>query len=248
MKTPLIGLWELVSETWKSFRETWNQTTKISIWFVYIGFIEFIDLALMKFVPWLAPTYLLIIILVGVGALWVTIRLILSVLREENKKSQDDKADQNLAWALILPVVWIAAIQSLALFGALLLFIIPGIYLAITLSFTQLFAVDQGLKGTKALSASHNLVKGRWFQTLWRLFFGGLILSIPPFVLMLVIYAILGYAVGPSRFLLLVASKDPDPLFSGTMTMVSSVLQAAFVPMYVILQVKLYKALQNTKA
>ncbi|MDQ7815167.1 MAG: hypothetical protein RDU25_05185 [Patescibacteria group bacterium] len=248
MDTKLIGTWSLIKESWNSFTKTWSQTTKISIWFVYIGFIEFIDLAMVKFAPWMAPTYLLIIILVGVGALWVTIRLILSVLKEEESKSQDEKADQNLAWELILPVVWIALLQTLVLFGAFLLFIIPGIYLMITLSFTQLIAVDQGIKGTKALSASHDLVKGRWFQVLWRLFFGGLALSVPLFVLMIVIYAILGYAVGPNRFLLLIASKNPDPLFSGTMTMVNSVLQAAFVPLFVILQVKLYKALQKIKA
>ncbi len=247
MNTPLIGLWALIRETWQSFIKTWSQTTKVSIWFVYIGLLEFVDLALVKFVPWLAPTYLLIIILVSVGALWVTIRVILSVLHEEDNKPQDDKADQNKAWALILPILWIASLQVLVLFGAFLLFIIPGIYLAITLAFTQLVAVDQGLKGTKALAASHNLVKGHWFQVLWRVFFGGLVLSIPPMVLTIVIYAILGFAIGPNRFMLLVGSKSTDPLFSGTMTLVSSVMQAAFVPLFIILQVKIYRALQKTK-
>lgn len=68
--------------------------------------------------------------------------------------------------------------SGLIVFGGMALFLIPGIIFAIWLSFTVYVALDENLKGMKAILKSKEYVRGYWWSVLWRQIFIGLIISI----------------------------------------------------------------------
>lgn len=62
---------------------------------------------------------------------------------------------------VILPYVWVAILIGLAVFGGLILFIIPGIIFAFWFSFAPYEVVLDQKRGVEALKASKALVSGR---------------------------------------------------------------------------------------
>lgn len=73
---------------------------------------------------------------------------------------------KNLGKLLVWDIFYI-----LAIILGLVLFVAPGLYLAVIWAFVAYFIVFRGQSMTKAMSASHELIRGRWWN-----FFGYLIL------------------------------------------------------------------------
>ena len=71
---------------------------------------------------------------------------------------------------MILPYFWISILVSFVVIGGLFLFIGPGIFFAITLSFTIFALVVEGDKGLDALGKSFWYMKGLWGEVFVRLF------------------------------------------------------------------------------
>jgi len=229
------------------FVSTWSQTSKISIWFLYFGLVEFACYVAVKFQPAMSLLFIPLEIAYVVVSLWIGIRLILAVLRlDEGKAPADPQADSAKAWSLFGPVLWLGALQALIIFGGMVLLIIPGIYLAIALSFGQMFLVEQNVRGLKALAASRDLVRGRWWAVLWREFAGGLVFGAGLVLLVIIVFTLFGLIAGPDRFVLLMQSPELDPLLNGTLNLINSILQAALIPLFVGFQVKVYRALRRS--
>ncbi len=248
MPKPLAGAWSLIADTWKFFLDTWNQTTKISIWFLYFGLADFACNVGVKFFPPLAWLLLLLDLAFAVVSLWVSLRLMLVMLKlEQGQTPSDAQGDADKAWKLIWPLALVAIFQTLIMFGCFLLFIVPGIYFAIVLSFSQICLVDQDKRGMQALAASRDLVRGRWWAVLWRELAGMLFFGIGLLALLLLIFMLLGLVTGQARMLMFLQSPTPDPLFSGTTDLIQSMLQAAFIPLFLGFNIKLYRLLQKTK-
>ena len=66
------------------------------------------------------------------------------------------------------PFVWVVILQALAVMGAFVMLIIPGIWLGIALSFTAFIFVIEGRRGIDALRQSKDYVKGYWWAVLGR--------------------------------------------------------------------------------
>jgi hypothetical protein len=86
-------------------------------------------------------------------------------------------------------LLWVVILFALAVALASIALVIPGIYLAVAFSVAVPALVVEGVKGTKALGRSYNLVQGRWWVT-----FGALILGW--FLIPLVVQYAIGFAFG----------------------------------------------------
>ncbi|TSC67470.1 MAG: hypothetical protein G01um101466_706 [Parcubacteria group bacterium Gr01-1014_66] len=67
--------------------------------------------------------------------------------------------------------VWINIAGFFAMLGGLMLLIVPGLFLALALSFGQYVLMMEGRRGTGGLAYSWYYVQGFWWQILWRLLF-----------------------------------------------------------------------------
>lgn len=239
---PLPSTGQLVSETWKLFTSTWNTSVKTSIFLLYLGVAYF---AVSLLVKWNASFLLLDGVVHLIGALltiWIGVRILMTMLRLEAGTQPLPAAEESQkAWSLLLSMLWVAFLTGLAVIGGSLLLIIPGIYLAFALTFSQTVLVDQGIRGTQALAASRALVKGRWWATAGRMFTGGFVFGL-----------LIAVCTGIGSFLIVRivgvdAFNNQDPLAVSGVQLVANAVQAAFLPLIFAFQVKMYRALQKTR-
>lgn len=109
--------------------------------------------------------------------LWLWLAIILIKLSRGwiNKKPLADEKAMSEAWRLIVPVAVVAIFQTVIIMGGLLLLIIPGLIFFVWFAFAQLSVILDKKQGFQALSFSHNLSRGRFWYTTWKLVGGPLI-------------------------------------------------------------------------
>lgn len=113
---------------------------------------------------------LLIIIPASIASLWISIAFLRVIANKyEGQEGKLPKETLHDATRLIIPVIVGSILSGLAVFGGLILLIIPGIVFSIWFAFTTTTIVLDGKRGVGALSYSKQLVKGRWVATLIRL-------------------------------------------------------------------------------
>ncbi len=277
MATQLPGARELISSSWKAFRTNWNDFLKVSIWFLYLGFVDFALYALVK----ISPVFELLsnILSIGVGIIWfwAMIRLLQTVLRmEDGKKPDMSVAAMKDAWRLWLRLFWIMILMVVILIATVIplavwlyflptgliawlsaqpwvdgiviaLLIVPAIYVGLRLAFAQFLAIDKDATGLKALAQSSDLVRGRWLATFWRQIAGGLFFGIALWLGLSVLFLLLAVILGPDRYAALASPETRDPLFSAALGLLNGVIEASVLPLFVVYGVKLYRALLKNR-
>ncbi|MCR4279086.1 MAG: hypothetical protein NUV81_04295 [bacterium] len=242
---PLPGAWELVVDSWNFFTKTFSTTIKTSILFLYAGIVIFIFALLTRRSADLFYINGLILLLSGLFTLWVSIRLTVLILRLlSNKKALSQKEESQLGFQLIVPFVFINILVGLITLGGTILFILPGIYFAISLTMANVILIDKGIRGTQALAASRDLIKGRWWPTFGRLLVGGFLFAIL-FVAVLSVLTFLITTITGSSFS--VAPNTYDLLPYGLDQFLQMATMAVFLPLVMGYQVKVYQALQKTR-
>lgn len=83
----------------------------------------------------------------------------------------DDMFDIDNRW---LSFAVLGMVKTLIIMVGFLLFIIPGVYLAIKWSFAEILVIEKGMRPMEALRESSRLTKGNR----WKLFFFGLIVGV----------------------------------------------------------------------
>lgn len=78
-------------------------------------------------------------------------------------------------WRIMSKILITGLIASLAVVGGFLLLIVPGVIFAVWFTFTTPIVVFENLSGTAALSRSKQIVKGRFWKTVWYLVFPALL-------------------------------------------------------------------------
>lgn len=164
MNQPLIGIDKLLADSWNAMFKEWKPTLGWTLGMVFVPLLINIAFALpMIAVPELAESvaYQTVSpILVWAASLYFMAGLFKHFLipkKEVNVSVQD-----------VLSLALIGLIMGLLLIPAFLLFIIPGIWLALMFSMAVPIYLNEGTKGWAALKASYALVKGRWWATLVR--------------------------------------------------------------------------------
>lgn len=77
-----------------------------------------------------------------------------------------------------ISLAFTAMLKGLLILLGLLVFIVPGIYLAIRWMFAELLVIDQGMKPMEALRASSAMTKGHRWKLLWFSFLSSLLLLV----------------------------------------------------------------------
>ena len=108
-----------------------------------------------------------------------------------------------VGWRRLWAMGWILLLVSSIVITGFFLFIVPGIFLSVTLMFALYPLYDEGLQGMDAVLASHYCVKGRWWNTFGKL----LLIWVIAFVLHLIPFVgqVLYVLFTPFLFLFMVA-------------------------------------------
>lgn len=93
-------------------------------------------------------------------------------------------------FSIVLPLVGTWMLMSLAVFGGLLLLVIPGIYLMLAFMLITQVMVIEHVFGPRALGRSRELVRGHMLRAFGIVFLSSLIMSLLSTVLQLVLAAI----------------------------------------------------------
>ncbi len=248
MPAPLIPAGELIKSSWQAFVKYWETTVRYSAWLILPSLLTLLNVFVPRGQDQAAVAFAALTVIASlVVALWVSVALYQVVFALESGAKITDQTTKT-AWILVVPIVWIALLQSLAVFGALLLLIIPGIYVGVRLGFSQLGLFTKQLHGRAALADSWALTKDRFWAVLWRQLAGGVLFGFGMVLVSFVAMYLVSIVAGGAKLDALLASQNSNPLAGGLLGLVQAIVQAAFVPLFVIFQVKLYKALDRSRA
>jgi hypothetical protein len=245
MPQPLIAPGQLIKESWSSFVSTWDTMVRYSAWYVLAGvltaaYLFLPDAALMGAIG-------LFVYLAGLAVMvWTSIRVYQVAFAFERKEKISNKTTET-ALALFLPLLWVSILAGLATIGGFILLILPGIYLAVRFAFGQLAVIDAKKKGVEALKDSWALTKNRFWAVLGRELAGGVVFGALFLAVSWLAVWIVAKIAGAGAYEAMTATEETNPALAGTSIVINGMVQAAFIPLFYIFQVKLYKALIKSR-
>lgn len=247
-KANLISVGEILSTGWKEYKSDWKQLFEISIRFLFAGLIQ---LAFAFVADRMTGDASLAMLTIGTIIAYVIIFQTMIVLTDYVLQREDGakgKARWKLGFSLFWSYIWINILVGLATLGGLILFILPGIWLSVLFGFATFVLIDEKKKGTQSLARSAELVKGRWWKTLWRLLAPSivvvLITLLVSFVLTLVVSLFAGGFEATVSFL---TARELTPLQQGIGAIIDSIVSIVILPLALLYQVKLYTSLKKTQ-
>lgn len=247
MSKPLIHFHDLISHTWRDFRKNWNQSLVLSKWFLFVPLITFVFVLLTKNILALSSTISLLGTLANIViTLWTLIRLMRWTLAKDQGKDLLP-AENQLAWQLFFPFLWLCILISLAILGGLVIFFLPGIWLSILFTFSYYIFLERNIRGTQAMAASAALIKDRWWGTFFRLLVAGFLFLILYSTFIMILGVVVGAIAGFAKINVLINLQDIDPLVGSTQVLLQGIGQMIFMPLFVLLEVKLYRSLKETR-
>lgn len=248
MPAPLLPVSSLIRESWTTFVRDWNRTFRITAFLVLFPAIFFcIALAARPYETFLFWTDMVVSSLGAILAIWIGIRLARLILAED-RGEKIEKNEKTVALANFLPILLVGILEGLAVLGGMLLFVFPGIYLAIALMFSQFLLLEDGAWGTHALAASYALVKGRWWPTFWRVLAAGFVFVAILIVGTQLLAFIVELIAGSTKFAIVLETQSlANPIAYGARRLLDSIGQAIFLPLFITWQVKLFHALKKSR-
>lgn len=177
-----------------------------------------------------------VVIFVLTIGIWIILAIITAKIVGRKKINAEElsKATMDLLW----PVFWIGLVAALVQVVGLLLLIIPGIIAMVWYAFATLEVVLGGHRGLSAMSASRDLVRGRFWSVLWRLVAG-------PLILMAVYVAFSTSLISLVEML----TTGSVSLFTDSLSlsaqMLGSIMDAVVLPIFVIYPTLLYLDLKS---
>jgi hypothetical protein len=174
MKLEPLG--ELFAKSWAQFRERFSVAVQI-----YLGPLAMLligQLLLSHPSAGAALLGLLISFLASIASVVASIALIATF-----GKGTDFSESYRIGFSVFWSMVWVSILVTLSVFGGAVIFLIPGIMLAVQLSFATYSLVLEGKRGMQALAQSREYVKGYWWAYVGR----NLLLVLMLFAVMLII-------------------------------------------------------------
>lgn len=183
----MISPWQLFLESIRLFLKNFKYLLKFWLASSGILIIGILPAGILAAILGFKSPYLLPLGLVYVGfymifALWTNsanLVLIKSVSQNQNLSLKELFSQ---GWKIIGKVLVTSLLAGLAVAGGFLLLIIPGIIFSYWFAFTSQVVVLENLSGTAALSRSKQLVKSRFWKTVWYMLFPILIVIAYSFI------------------------------------------------------------------
>ena len=148
---------------------------------------------------------------------------------------------QNKAWSILPSVIFVAILELAVFLGGFILLIIPSLIFWVWFAMAQLAVTLDNKKGLAAMSWSRELVRGRFWETAWRILAGPFLISLTfnLAILILLIVLALIFQIPTSQ----IFSETP-PLWAD---IISMVIQTFSLPIILIYYTLLYLNLSKTK-
>jgi hypothetical protein len=242
---PSIGT--LTRSSWSQFLHDWNQTFTITAWYLLIPSVMLALSILMRETSdrGIAPISLLAIVNI-VLTIWTSIRLYRWILAKD--RGATIEADEaRLAWHWFFPFLLVAVLESLAILGGTALLLLPGIWLYGLLLFSKMILLESGTRGTHALAMSAHLVRGRWWPIFVRFIVPTLLFLLLSLSVLSLMAGAIGAIAGFPKLGVVLRGDNTDPVAAAVQLLLQSLVQAAFLPLFATLQVKLFHACKATK-
>lgn len=245
----LISIGDILNEGWKEYKNDWKKLLEISIRFLFAGLIQ---LAFALIAERLTGNESLAVLWIGnlIGYIIIIQTVVVLtdyVLQREHgaKAAPRWKLGLSLFWSYI----WINILVGLATLGGLILFVLPGIWLSILFSFAIFSLIDEKKLGTQALARSAELVKGRWWKTLWRLLVPSIVIVVITILASIVLTTIVSlFSGGFEETIGFLTSRELSPTGQGVSAVIDSLVSIAILPLALLYQVKLYTSLKKTQS
>ncbi|MBI5794293.1 hypothetical protein HZA87_04425 [Candidatus Uhrbacteria bacterium] len=229
---------ELLHESWSLYRKHLWSLVGYSAWMLLpVG-----ALFLLTFAPdhWLVFAVAMLCTLSEIFlALWMTIAITHSVNRLSQKQEVNHIAISHDALIRLPTLLKTAVLQGLVVIGGLLLFIVPGVIFAFWYAFAQLSTILDGKRPVEALTASKELVKGRFWTVAWRLIAGPIFLALVYSTVIGLVFMLVASLTGVDRETL-VGAQPPD-----WVTLIDAVGQVFLIPLLLVYSVLLYQDLKK---
>ncbi len=239
---------DLISESWHDFKKHWNETFKISSWFLIAPAIYFVLALIAGFFPVINHSVNIFGAAISFAIILITsIRLAIWILAK-NKGIEPPKKDTKIASALALSYLWISVLSAIAVLGGTVLFVLPGIWLLVRFKFSIYNFLEEGHKGTQALAASSALVHGRWWATFWRILVPQTLFLVIYTAIMAIITSIVGAIAGGVKMqIVLSPTGEVAPIVFAIRYLIEGLGQAIIMPLFIWVEIKLFHQLKNTR-
>jgi hypothetical protein len=236
----LIKVRDLIRESWAFYKNNFALFAKIIAWLL-------IPSVLLSLLPYfisnpiiLLTVNFLLSLVSWVLSVLITIALILTMDALLKKEPINLKNIYNLSYSKTFSGIIISILVSLAVgFGTVLL-IIPGIIFSVWFSFSLYVFVLENKKGTEALSASRQLVKGRFWPILWRWLAPNFIYGIILLIIILIPIYIIDFAIGQPG-----ASFTQNPPWWSTI--IANIIPVFAAPLFYAIGFILYNSVKRGK-
>ncbi len=231
----LISVGDLLGQSWSHHVKFFKENVRV----VLIGLIPSFIMALVQAFASYMPigiygTLTLLLTLASfVTGIWMTIVLSKMILKQDGATLKNDRK-----WtSYLIPLLLIAIVTGFLVLLGFMFFILPGIWLAVALSYSQYLLLEDDLDGTHAVQGSYDLVKGRWWAVFGRSLLVGIVYGFAFTIVMVVLGGILALALSPLE----------TNMKAGFSTFAFNGLTAVLTPLFTIVSVKLFHSLKKTK-
>lgn len=167
--------WTLLKEAWHIYKRKFKLFVALAVPSIILTAASLATLALPPVVGGFVA------FLVGLGSLVVSFWLGMSFLYGVVEKNPSVAAKEILrrGWRRIFSYLWVSLLVGIIVMGGYFLFIIPGIMLSVWFCFSVYALATEDTRGLDALLRSKQLVKGLWWQVVWRYIFFGVVIVVP---------------------------------------------------------------------
>lgn len=181
----LISVSDLLNQSWEMFRKRFFSFLKITLFQLLLTTLMILLVVLGYFLYTLFPYNLFYLVTYFIVALGLFILLYYFELRIQISLMYVPASDEpqnfmeyfNLSKGKVISFFWLTFLQGLIVFGGTMLFIVPGMLIAIGLAFSSWVYIIEGKKGLSAIQQSRKYAHGRLLGIFGRGLLLGLILG-----------------------------------------------------------------------
>jgi hypothetical protein len=159
----------LLTESFSSYRSSIAHLIALEVVPLIVGALT-LAIVFMTFIAGFVPAGIVItilgIILFIIASVSSRIAMIHRIAHERPTLAL--RASLEATRPVFFQYVWVVLLTSLAVIAGLILFIIPGIIIAVWFSFSYLTLLLEGKHGIDALRTSKDMVRGLWWPIFWR--------------------------------------------------------------------------------
>jgi hypothetical protein len=232
---------ELIRLSLKDYKQEAATLIGYSTW-ILLPFAAFVLLSLLPMSPVVQLLAFFLMVAELFFVIWVTITIALHAHAHIHGHPKNTDALSAKARALMAPMLTVILLQLLILIGGLLLLVVPMFIFAIWFGMSQFMVIFEGKRGLDALSASHELVRGRFWSSVAFIVGGPLIIMIIYSVILSLIISLISATQGVDTVELLLGEL---PLWVNVLEAVGEVF---LLPLLMVYFTYVYLELKNARA